>query len=78
MLGNQLLNSVPGFEQDLNRLKRVDFVYTTCEAGKRRSVNHTRALACLAEPGRGRGRGRGRGHVRGAAGRDVTCKCGAT
>jgi len=33
----------------------VDFVYTTCEAGKRRTVNHTRARARsprLAEPGR--------------------------
>ena len=61
----------------------MDFVYTTCEAGKRRSVNHTRALARLAEPGRGRGRGRGRGpgmagravRVRGAAGRDVQVRC---
>ena len=43
MLENQLLNTVSGFEEDLNRLKRVDPVYTTCEAGKRRSVNHTRA-----------------------------------
>ena len=75
MLGNQLLNSVPGYEEDLNRLKRVDFMYTTCEVGKRRSVNHTRARS-LASPGRGRGRY--------AAGRrcgawpDVTCRCGAT
>ena len=30
----------------------MDFVYTTCEAGKRRTVNHTRALARLAGPGR--------------------------
>ena len=51
MLGNQLINSVPGFEEDLNRLKRVDFVYTTCEAGKRRSVNHMRARS-LALPSR--------------------------
>jgi len=43
MLGNQLLNFISGFEEDLNRLKRVDPVYTTGEAGKRRSVNHTRA-----------------------------------
>ena len=43
MLGNQLLNSVPGFEEDLNRLKMLDFVYTTCEAGKRRSVNRARS-----------------------------------
>ena len=27
-------------------------MHTTCEAGKRMSVNHTRALARLAEPGR--------------------------
>ena len=27
-------------------------MYTTCEAGKRRTVNHTRALARLAGPGR--------------------------
>ena len=51
MLENQLLNTVSGFEEDLNRLKRVDPVYTTCEAGKRRSVNHTRARS-LASPGR--------------------------
>ena len=83
-----MLNSVPRIEEDLNRLKRVDPVYTTCEAGKRRSVNHTRALARLAGsgPGRGRGRGRGRGEARRgrmggavrctcAAGRDVTCRC---
>ena len=31
-------------------------MYTTCEAGKRRSVNHTRARS-LASPGRGHGRG---------------------
>ncbi|KAG2605022.1 hypothetical protein PVAP13_4NG077038 [Panicum virgatum] len=57
----------------------VDFVYTTCEAGKRRTVNHTRARARSprrAGPGRaGPGRGRGRGEPRrgearrGAAGR---------
>ena len=51
-------------------------MYTTCEAGKRRTVNHTRARARSprrAGPGRagpGRGRGRGRGEARrGAAGR---------
>ena len=54
MLGNQLFNFVSGFEEDLNRLKRVDPVYTTCEIGKRRSVNHTRARS-LASPSRGRG-----------------------
>ena len=32
-------------------------MYTDCEAGKRRLACHTRALARLAEPGRGRGRG---------------------
>ena len=36
-------------------------MYTTCETGKRRSVNHTRALARLAEPRRA---------VRGAVRRD--------
>ena len=51
MLGNQFLNSVPEFEEDLNRLKRVDFVYTTCEAGKRMSVNHMHARS-LALPSR--------------------------
>ena len=51
MLGNQLLNSVLRFEEDLNRLKRVDPVYTTCEAGKTRSVNHTRTLTRRAEAG---------------------------
>ena len=45
MLENQLLNTVSGFEEDLNRLKRVDPVYTTCEAGKRRLVNRARSLA---------------------------------
>ena len=74
MLGNQLLNSVPGFEEDLNRLKRVDFMYTTCEAGKRRSVNHARA--CSRSPRRARGRGRGRGEAR-PAGRAVRCACAA-
>ena len=47
-------------------------MYTTCEAGKRRTVNHTRAraLARLAEPGRaGPGRGRGRGEARRGAAR---------
>ena len=63
-----MLNFVPGIEEDLNRLKKVDFVYTTCEAGKRRTVNHTRALARLAGPWPWPGRGRGRGE----AGRDVT------
>ena len=62
-------------------------MYTTCEAGKRRTVNHTRARS-LASPGRaGPGRGRGRGAARpdgrcGARARararpDVTCRCGA-
>ena len=39
MLGNQMLNSVWEFEENLNRLKRD----TSCEAGKKRLVNHTRA-----------------------------------
>jgi len=46
-------------------------VYTTCEAGKRRTVNHTRALARLAGPGGARARARA--HAR----PDVTCRCGA-
>ena len=82
MLGNQLLNSVPGFEEDLNRLKGWT-MYNTYEAGKRRSVNHTRALARLAGPGRA-GPGRAgpwprprRGAARrGAAGRPDG-RCGA-
>ena len=53
-------------------------MYTTCEAGKRRSVNHTRALARLAEPGRGRGEARPAGRavrVHGAAGRAGAVRC---
>ena len=42
----------------------VDLVYTTCEAGKRRSVNHTRARS-LASPSRAEAVGVG------VAGRDV-------
>ena len=59
----------------------MDFVYTTCEAGKRRTVNHARARS-LASPGRAvavaearRGRTDGRAvrvRVRGR-----TCRCGA-
>jgi len=30
----------------------VDFVYTTCEAGKRRTVNHTRARSLAGPDGR--------------------------
>ena len=65
-------------------------MYTTCEAGKRRSVNHARALARLAEPGRAvavavaeaearRGAARPAGRTGGARARarpDVTCRCG--
>ena len=57
-----MINSVPGFEEDLNR--SVDLVYTTCEAGKRRSVNHTHARS-LASPSRAEAVGVG------VAGRDV-------
>ena len=42
MLGNQLLNFISEIEKISTDL---DPVYTTCEAGKRRSVNHTRAHA---------------------------------
>ena len=42
MLGNQLLNFISEIEKISTDL---DPVYTTCEAGKRRSVNHTRARA---------------------------------
>ena len=60
----------------------MDFVYTTCEAGKRRSVNHTRVRArspSRAEAlGVGEARPAGRAvRVRGATGRDVTYWCGA-
>ena len=49
----------------------MDFVYTTCEAGKRRTVNHTRArsLASPSRAGPGRGRGRGRDEARRGAAR---------
>ena len=75
-----MFNSVPEFEEDLNRLKRVDFVYTTCEAGKRRSVNHTRVRS-LASPSRaeaeavgvGVGAGRTGGAVRMRVQCDVMC-----
>ena len=73
MLGNQLLNSVSGFEEDINRLKSVNFMYTTCEAGKGRSVNHTRARA--RSPRRPEAMGVGvarRGEAR-PAGRAVRC-----
>ena len=55
-------------------------MYTTCESGKRRSVNHTRARS-LASPGRAEaeavGVGVGVGEARcGAAGRDVQVRCG--
>ena len=51
----------------------MDPVYTTCEAGKRRSVNHTRARS-LASPSRAEAEGVGVGvgvgvAWRGAAGR---------
>ena len=55
-------------------------MYTTCEAGKRRSVNHMRALA---SPGRAEGEGvarpDGRCACACAAGRDVQVpvRCGA-
>ena len=60
-------------------------MYTTCEAGKRRSVNHARACS-LASPSRaeavgvgvGEGEGearRGRSDGRCAAGRDVQVRC---
>ena len=64
-------------------------MYTTCEAGKRRMVNHTRALARLAGPGRavamaearrgvaGRTDGRCGARARARARPDVTCRCGA-
>ena len=54
-------------------------MYTTCEADKRRSVNHTRALALLAGPGRaeaeavGVGVGEARPAGRAMRVRDVTC-----
>ena len=51
----------------------MDFVYTTCEAGKRRTVNHTRARS-LASPGRAVAEA----EAGGARARpDVTCRCGA-
>jgi len=43
-------------------------MYTTCEAGKRRSVNHTHAHS-LASPSRA--------EAEAAAGRDVQVRCGA-
>ena len=58
-------------------------MYTTCEAGKRRSVNHMRALTSLAEPRRAEaeavGVGVGVGEARrGAAGRPGgAVRCGA-
>ena len=67
-------------------------MYTTCEAGKRRTVNHTRARARsprLAGPGRAvavaetrRGAARPAGRAvrcacACAAGRDVQVRCGA-
>ena len=74
MLGNQLLNSVPGFEENLNRLKMLDFVYTTCEAGKRRSVNPALASPTAARRAVGEAvarRGRTSDAVRGQC--DVMC-----
>jgi hypothetical protein len=56
-------------------------MYTTCEAGKRRTVNHTCARS-LASPSRAvavavaEARPAGRA-VRCAAGRDVQVRCGA-
>jgi hypothetical protein len=67
-------------------------VYTTCEAGKRRTVNHTRARArsprragpgravavAEAETRRSAARPAGRtGGARAHARPDVTCRCGA-
>ena len=64
-------------------------MYTTCEAGKRRTVNHTRARARSprrAGPGRAvavavaearRGAARPAGRCACAAGRDVQVRCGA-
>ena len=43
-------------------------MYTTCEAGKRRSVNHARARS-LASPGRGGARAVGVGEARRGAAR---------
>ena len=43
----------------------MDIMYTTCEAGKMRSVNHTRALARLTEAGVGAARRAVRVRVRG-------------
>ena len=71
-----MLNSVPGIEEDLNRLKR----WTSCTplvkpVREGRRTTRARALARLAEPGRGRGRGRDEAR-RGAAGRpDGRCAC---
>ena len=55
----------------------MDFIYTTCEASKRRSVNHTRARS-LAGPGRAEavGVGVGVGEAR-PVGRAVRCACAA-
>ena len=63
MLGNQLPNSVPRFEEDLNRLKGC----TSCTPLVKpvrggRGTTRVRVLARLAGPGRA----------------DVTCRCGAT
>ena len=60
-------------------------MYTTCEAGKRRSVNHTRVRS-LASPGRAEAEAVGVGEARRgavrrgrtgacAAGRDVQVRC---
>ena len=76
MLGNQLLNSVPGFEEDLNQLKG----WTSCTPlvkPVRGGRPHARALAA---PHRAEGvarRGGPDGRCVCVARPDVTCRCGA-
>ena len=67
----------------------MDLVYTTCEVGKRRSVNHTCARS-LTSPSQAEAEAEGMGVARRGAARpdgrcvcvcvarpDVTCRCGA-
>ena len=64
-----MLNSVPGFEEDLNRL----IEWTSCTPLMK---PRPRAWAWRGVAWRGAVRPAGRA-VRGAAGRDVTCRYGA-
>ena len=83
MLGNQMFNSVLGFEEDLNRLKG----WTLCtplvkpvRGGRRTTRVRARSPRRVGVAWRGTARRAAAGRavrVHGAAERDVTCKCSA-